>query len=136
MGRPVLPPIVALVPDVIVPVAMNISLKSNAASGDRLVALQHGDNFRQWQTPADERFCILCEEKIRGHKILIERDEQGSTHLHCPTRGCQGTPREWVYPGNPLTSESVYQDWWRALNRETDQPPPALFEANMGVQHA
>jgi hypothetical protein len=105
--------------------------------GNRLAVLQRLDIYRDWESLDDERFCILCERRVTGRKILIKRDGQGIHHLHCPTRGCNGAPREWVYPGNPLTSEKVYQDWWRALNRETDQPISAgLGGANLRFHHA
>ena len=116
---------------------MRPRLKSRPPGSERLAVLQRGDIYRDWRSLDDERFCILCERKFTGHQVLIKRDEQGMMdHLHCPTRGCRGTPREWVYPGNPLTSETVYQDWWRALNRENDQTSRADLGANLELKHA
>lgn len=115
---------------------MHASIQVKPEQVDRLAILRRRDIYRDWGSLGEKRFCILCERSISGHKILIKRDEQGIFQLHCPTPGCQGAPREWVFPGNPLTSESVYQDWWRALHRENDEPTPAAFGANYKRKHA
>jgi hypothetical protein len=112
------------------------SIPRDSSTSDRLAILQRRDIYRDWRALSEKRFCIFCERKISGQKILIKRDDQGIFHLHCPTPGCEGTPREWVFPGNPLTSESVYEDWWRALNRENDEPARAPFGANIKPDHA
>jgi hypothetical protein len=82
---------------------------------DRLGCLQSGDSFREWHSLDDQRVCILCDEIITGRLIKITETADRSHELRCPTRGCRGTPRDWVHPGNPLISEIAYQDWWRAL---------------------
>src|SRR6476646_364740 len=83
----------------------------------RLALLQRLDPFRQWRTVDDRRICVACDSEFSGRDVRINRS---NLSLQCPTRGCRGTPRQWAYPGNPLISETVYQDWWRALGGETE----------------
>lgn len=87
----------------------------------KLALLQSHDPYRQWRTLDDRRICLACDREFSGREVRFKR---ASRSLQCPTRGCTGTPREWAYPGNPLTSETVYNDWWRALGGETEQQRP------------
>jgi hypothetical protein len=98
--------------------------------GPRLAILQQADSFRRWRSVSDRRVCIFCDRVITGSQIVIRRNRAGAYELFCPTAGCRGTPREWVYPGNPLISETAYQDWWRALGEENAQ------SSNNGVSAA
>src|SRR5437762_1781224 len=81
---------------------------------ERLSILRSEDRFRQWGSLDDKRFCILCERTFNGRQIEIS-ERRGRFTLHCPTVGCNSTPRHWVRPGNPLVSDKVYQDWTLAL---------------------
>ena len=94
---------------------MKLSIQPNER---RLALLQRLDHFRQWRTLDDRRICLACDHEFSGREVRIKR---ATRSLQCPTRGCHGTPRQWAYPGNPLTSETVYNDWWRALGGETEQ---------------
>jgi hypothetical protein len=87
---------------------------------ERLLILREADQFRTWRSLDDKRVCILCDKKFSGRQVRITRGRGGRFHLHCPTDGCNAASSQWVYPGNPLVSETAYQDWQRALgNGET-----------------
>jgi hypothetical protein len=81
---------------------------------DRLGILQANDHFRDWQALHDERVCVLCDRKFTGHEVLISTVGE-EFELHCPTPHCKSGVHQWVYPGNPLLSETAYEDWWHAL---------------------
>ena len=87
-------------------------MRANLA--DRLAILQAYDHFRDWRTVDDERVCVLCDRKFTGREILISTVGE-QTELHCPTPHCKSGVHQWVYRGNPLLSETIYQDWWHAL---------------------
>jgi hypothetical protein len=103
---------------------------------ERLAILQREDGYRTWRSVDDRRVCIFCDRILTGRNVLIRRAHNGSHHVHCPTRGCPGTPREWVYPGNPFISETAYQDWWRALGQETKPSTAGGPGASLDFNHA
>ena len=88
---------------------------------ERLSILRAADKFRKWASLDDKRVCVLCETQFTGRQVQIARDRRGHFQLHCPTESCKAGPGRWVYPGNPLVSETVYQDWWRALGDGDEQ---------------
>lgn len=85
---------------------------------DRLSILRAEDQFRNWNSLDDERFCIVCERKFNGRQVEIQCFSNGKYELHCPTDGCASGPHQWVYPGTPLVSDIVDPDWWRASEAE------------------
>jgi hypothetical protein len=82
---------------------------------DRLHILRAADRFRHWNSLDDQRLCVLCDREFNGRQVEIIRARSGRFNLHCPTEGCSAGPGQWVYPGNPLVSETAYEDWQRAL---------------------
>jgi hypothetical protein len=100
---------------------------------ERLWILRTGDHFRSWESLDDERFCILCEKTFTGRQIEITRHRDGERELRCRTPGFNSEPHQWVYRGNPLTSEAVYEDWLRALGEEQE---PALIKTGRLVKRS
>jgi len=80
-----------------------------------LLILRAGDQSRHWTSLDDKRVCVLCDKKFTGRQVGITRSRSGQVRLHCPSDGCNAGPNQWVYPGNPLVSETAYQDWQRAF---------------------
>ena len=79
---------------------------------DKLDLLRQGDPFRRWNSLDDKRVCAVCDKRITGRQVQAT-SVRGKARLSCPTEGCNGGPREWVYPGNPLTSKKSWRDWCR-----------------------
>ena len=46
----------------------------------------------------DRRVCVLATA-YPGRMIDVWQDEGGLYRLHCPTPGCNATPRDWFYHG-------------------------------------
>lgn len=88
--------------------------RTNIPPEDRLDILRTADPFRKWRSLDDRRICVLCDRVITGRQLSVSRDSNGVVSLACPTSGCQSSPREWVYPGNPLVSEKAWRDWANA----------------------
>jgi len=97
--------------------------KPHFALDERLTVLRAADHFRSWHSLDDQRVCVLCEKTFTGRQVEITRSRFGRFQLRCPTDGCPAGPNQWVYPGNPLLSETVYKDWWRALGEREEHAP-------------
>lgn len=88
---------------------------------ERLSILRAYDHFREWQSLDDRRVCVVCDRSFSGHEVqivMIGNDYK----LHCPTAACESGVHQWVYPGNPLLSDTAYADWWRALGSTESGP--------------
>ena len=85
---------------------------------DKLAALRAGDAYRQWTSLDDKRFCLLCERTFTGRQVEIVRKRSARFSLRCPGENCPSSPHEWVFPGNPLTSDKCWNDWQRAFDQE------------------
>ena len=83
---------------------------------DRLDILRETDPIRKWRSLDDRRICVVCDRVITGRQIKLTRYSASKVRVACPTDGCAGSPREWVYPGNPLVSEKAWADWAIALS--------------------
>ena len=66
---------------------------------EKLRVLRQADARREWVSLDDRRVCAVCDRVITGRMIDVWRDMRGNYHLHCPTAGCTGSPREWLYHG-------------------------------------
>ena len=93
----------------------------NRKPDERLSILRAYDHFREWQSLDDRRVCVVCDRSFSGHEVqivMIGNDYK----LHCPTAACESGVHQWVYPGNPLLSDTAYADWWRALGSTESGP--------------
>ena len=91
-------------------------LHRNLSSEEKLAALRKGDPNHKWVSLDDKLNCILCDRTFSGRMVDISIGATGRVRLRCPSDGCNGTPREWVIPGNPLVSAKAWQDWVRVLD--------------------
>jgi len=85
------------------------------AEKDKLEILQSLDHFRTWRywkSLDDQRVCILCEKKFKGHEVQITRFDNGKDELQCPTKDCNSGPHQWVYPDAPLIPDTTEPGWW------------------------
>lgn len=67
---------------------------------EKLHILRRLDQFRQWQSLEEKRYCLVCGEIITGRQIHVIRDTHGKQikRIACPTIGCDSIPMEWVQP--------------------------------------
>ena len=66
----------------------------------KLRILRRLDEFRQWESLDEKRYCLFCSEIITGRQIRVIRNTAGMQpiRLACPTAGCDSIPMEWVQP--------------------------------------
>jgi len=67
---------------------------------EKLAILQRLDQFRQWHSLDEKRYCLVCGEIITGREIQVIVDTRGNRSLRiiCPTKYCDAMPIEWVWP--------------------------------------
>jgi hypothetical protein len=93
---------------------------------DKLTILRRENYSGDWQSLDDERVCLLCGNNFTGRDVTVLAEEGDCFELQCPTPECHSHPHQWVYPGNPLTDETAYADWWKALGEHTEDKAQAV----------
>jgi hypothetical protein len=71
---------------------------------DKLDLLHRLDQFRQWRSLDEKRYCLACGEIITGREIQVITGtcEDNSPRIICPTKHCDSMPIEWVWPTDDL----------------------------------
>ena len=70
------------------------------SDAEKLNVLRRLDQFRQWHSLDQKRYCLVCGEMITGREIQVIESACGETPLRvvCPTKHCDALPIEWVLP--------------------------------------
>jgi len=74
------------------------------ADRDKLNALRRLDQFREWRSLDDKRYCLVCGKIITGRQIQVAGDTSGggSQRLNCPTERCNSIPMDWALPTDEI----------------------------------
>jgi hypothetical protein len=73
------------------------------ADGDKLNALRRLDQFREWHSLDDKRYCLVCGKIISGRQIQVAATRgDGSQPLNCPTERCSSIPMDWALPTDEI----------------------------------
>src|SRR2546429_9884337 len=85
---------------------MSSSPPSRLPDPDKLDMLRRLDQFREWHSLDDKRFCLVCGKIIIGGQIQINGGTRGirPLRLSCPTERCNSIPMDWVLPTDELVS--------------------------------
>jgi hypothetical protein len=83
---------------------MSLPPATTVSDGDKIAALRRLDQFREWHSLDDKRFCLVCGKIINGRQIQIGGGMQGNgpLRLSCPTERCSSIPMDWVLPTDEL----------------------------------
>jgi hypothetical protein len=67
---------------------------------EKLDVLQRLDQFRQWHSLDEKRYCLVCGEIITGREIQViwDKGENRPLRIICSTEHCNAMPMEWVRP--------------------------------------
>ena len=87
---------------------------------DKLDTLRRLDQFREWQSLDEKRYCLVCGNLITGWEIRIiigGSPETGLLQLVCPTEHCNSIPMDWVIPTDEILAT--------VLTRNGDHSPQA-----------
>jgi hypothetical protein len=79
---------------------MTVTCSIKLSDEEKLNILRRVDEFRQWHSLDEKRYCLVCGEMITGRQIHVIGDTHGNAQvrLSCPTEHCKATPIEWVCP--------------------------------------
>jgi hypothetical protein len=101
------------------------------SDADKLDALRRLDQFREWRSLDDKRFCLVCGKIIIGRQIQVAGGTRGngSQRLSCPTERCNSIPMDWVLPTDEILAVAN-----AAASEECYVVPPR--EADHGIAHA
>lgn len=94
---------------------------------EQLQALRLLDQFRQWNSLDEKRYCLVCGKIITGRQIEVAGGTRGNgpLRLGCPTEGCNSIPMDWVL----LTDEILAKvEQLAAEEKQVSalQPPPVI----------
>lgn len=75
-----------------------------SSDADKLHVLQRLDQFREWRSLDDKRFCLVCGKIITGRQIQVAGGTGGNgpQGLKCPTERCNSIPMDWVLPTDEI----------------------------------
>jgi hypothetical protein len=74
---------------------------------EKLEVLRRLDQFRQWRSLEEKRYCLVCGKLILGRQIQIGGGTRGNGPLAliCPTVGCNSIPMDWVLPTDEILAK-------------------------------
>jgi len=94
------------------------------SDADKLDALRRLDQFRQWPSLDEERYCLVCGKIITGRQIEVAGATRGNgpLRLNCPTERCNSIPMDWVLPTDEIIAKV---EMMAAEERKTAASTPA-----------
>jgi hypothetical protein len=74
---------------------------------EKLEALRRLDQFRQWHSLDEKRYCLVCGKLISGRQIQVAGGTRGNDalRLNCPTEQCNSIPMDWVLPTDEVLAK-------------------------------
>jgi hypothetical protein len=77
------------------------------SEADKLDALRRLDQFRQWRSLEEKRYCLVCGKIITGQQIQVTGGTRGNGALRvsCPTELCNSIPMDWVMPTDEILTK-------------------------------
>ncbi|SRR6266567_7785151 len=104
---------------------MALSLPIALSEAAKLEALQRLDQFRQWRSLDDKRYCLACDRIITGRQIQVAGGTRGNgpLRLSCPTERCNSIPMDWVLPTDEMLAKSEM-----IAAEERSAPAPSLAD--------
>jgi hypothetical protein len=84
---------------------MTLSPLVTLSEVDKLDALRRLDQFRQWRSLDEKRYCLVCGKIISGQQIQVAGGTHGPLRLSCPTERCNSIPMDWVLPTDEIIAK-------------------------------
>jgi hypothetical protein len=100
-------PIVRLIDREVVSRTVTLSTEARLSDDEKLEVLRRLDQFRQWHSLDDKRYCLVCGNLITGRQIQVAGGTRGngSPQLSCRTEGCNSIPMDWVLPTDEILAK-------------------------------
>ena len=84
------------------------------SDNEQLKSLRLLDQYRQWHSLDEKRYCLVCGKLITGRQIQLDGGNHGNgpLRLNCPTVGCNSIPMDWVLPTDEILArvEKLVED--------------------------
>src|SRR5215208_6368364 len=108
-----------------------LSTAATLADDERLDVLRRLDQFRQWHSLDEKRYCLVCGELISGWQIHVDGGTRGNgpLRLNCPTERCNSIPMDWVLPTNEVLAKA---ERLAEEERKTSAPKPSVVTIGNG----
>jgi hypothetical protein len=101
---------------------------------EKLEVLRRLDQFRQWHSLDDDRYCLVCGKLIKGRQIQVSGGSRGNgaLRLSCPTERCNSIPMDWVLTTNEILAkvEKLAEE-----ERKASALPPAEVNGDSKAIH-
>src|SRR5207244_5734379 len=110
------------------------------SDAEKLDALRRLDQFREWRSLDDKRFCLVCGKIITGRQIQVAGGTRGNgpQRLSWPTERCNSITMDWVLPTDEiiakfemLAAEERKAAELRPVARANGMPEPPNTECNV-----
>jgi hypothetical protein len=100
-------PIVLAVGEKLISGVMALSTATKLSDEEKLEVLRRLDQFRQWHSLEEKRYCLVCGTLISGRQIQIGGGTRGNGPLRmsCPTERCNSIPMDWVLPTDEILAK-------------------------------
>jgi hypothetical protein len=84
-----------------------LSVATKLSNEEKLEVLRRLDQFRQWRSLEEKRYCLVCGTIITGRQIQVTGGtrDNGPLRLSCPTERCNSIPMDWVLPTDEILAK-------------------------------
>jgi hypothetical protein len=100
-------PIVRVIDRNVVFQAVALTTPTRLSDGEKLEVLRRLDQFREWHSLDEKRYCLVCGKVISGQQIQVAGGTRGNgpLRLSCPTEKCNSIPMDWVLPTDEILAK-------------------------------
>jgi len=111
--------------------AVALATATRFSDEEKLEVLRRLDQFRQWRSLEEKRYCLVCGTIITGRQIQVAGGTRGSgpLRLSCPTERCNSIPMDWVLPTDEILAKV---EEMAAEERKTAKLKPAAAVVGNG----
>lgn len=83
------------------------STAARLSDEEKLEVLARLDQFREWHSLDEKRYCLVCGALISGRQIQVGGGTRGDgpLRLSCPTEQCNSIPMDWVLPTDEILAK-------------------------------
>jgi hypothetical protein len=104
IGESTVLPIALVIDGKVVCQTVALSEATRLLDGEKLEVLRRLDQFRQWHSLDEKRYCLVCGKLITGRQIQVTGGTRGNgpVRLSCPTQNCNSIAMDWVLPTDEI----------------------------------
>jgi hypothetical protein len=108
-----------------------LSTATKLSDDEKLEALCRLDQFRQWHSLDEKRYCLVCGNLITGRQIQVAGGTRGNgpLRLSCPMERCNSIPMDWVLPTDEILAK---MEKMAADERKAAELKPAVVTTSNG----